>query len=79
MTEYDDLMKQAEEHNKQLHRTKDINVPTVLQMKTGQQSPTSLTNGLQKNTVRCTHSDGNYHVQDTLFVNYEHTTRTRTP
>ena len=27
MTEYDDLMKQAEEHNKQLHRTKDINVP----------------------------------------------------
>ena len=24
-TEYDDLMKQAEEHNKQLHRTKDIN------------------------------------------------------
>ena len=26
MTEYDDLMKQAEEHNKQHHRTKDINV-----------------------------------------------------
>ena len=24
--EYDDLMKQAEEHNKKMHRTKDINV-----------------------------------------------------
>ena len=30
MTEYDDLMKQAEEHNKQLHRTKDINVADCL-------------------------------------------------
>ena len=30
MTEYDDLMKQAEEHNKQLHRTKDINVVDLL-------------------------------------------------
>ena len=28
--EYDDLMKQAEEHNKQLHRTKDINVADCL-------------------------------------------------
>ena len=30
MTEYDDLMRQAEEHNKQLHRTKDINVADCL-------------------------------------------------
>ena len=30
MTEYEDLMKQAEEHNKQLHRTKDINVADCL-------------------------------------------------
>ena len=30
MTEYDDLMKQAEEHNKKLHRTKDINVADCL-------------------------------------------------
>lgn len=30
MTEYDDLMKQAEEYNKQLHRTKDINVADCL-------------------------------------------------
>ena len=33
MTEYDDLMKQAEEHNKQLHRTKDINVADCLTYK----------------------------------------------
>ena len=33
MTEYDDLMRQAEEHNKQLHRTKDINVPDCLTYK----------------------------------------------
>ena len=33
MTEYDDLMKQAEEHNKQLHRTKDINVNDCLTYK----------------------------------------------
>lgn len=26
MTEYNDLMQQAEEHNKKMHRTKDINV-----------------------------------------------------
>ena len=31
--EYDDLMKQAEEHNKQLHRTKDINVNDCLTYK----------------------------------------------
>jgi len=30
MTEYNDLMKQAEEHNKQLYRTKDINVADCL-------------------------------------------------
>ena len=28
--EYDDLMKQAEEHNKKMHRTKDINVADCL-------------------------------------------------
>ena len=28
--EYNDLIKQAEEHNKELHRTKDINVNDVL-------------------------------------------------
>ena len=28
--EYHDLMKQAEEHNKQLHRTKDINIADIL-------------------------------------------------
>ena len=28
--EYNDLIKQAEEHNKQLHRTKDINVNDCL-------------------------------------------------
>ena len=32
-TEYDDLMKQAEENNKQLHRTKDINVNDCLTYK----------------------------------------------
>ena len=31
--EYDDLMRQAEEHNKQLHRTKDINVADCLTYK----------------------------------------------
>jgi len=30
MTEYDDLLKQAEEHNRKLHRTKDINVADCL-------------------------------------------------
>ena len=30
MTEYDDLMQQAEEHNKKMHRTKDINVNRCL-------------------------------------------------
>jgi len=30
MTEYDDLMQQAEEHNKKMHRTKDINVNDCL-------------------------------------------------
>ena len=30
MTEYDDLMQQAEEHNKKMHRTKDINVADCL-------------------------------------------------
>jgi len=30
MTEYNDLLKQAEEHNKQLYRTKDINVADLL-------------------------------------------------
>ena len=28
--EYDDLMQQAEEHNKKMHRTKDINVADCL-------------------------------------------------
>ena len=28
--EYNDLMKQAEEHNKKLHRTKDINICDLL-------------------------------------------------
>ena len=28
--EYNDLMKQAEEHNKKLHRTKDINIADIL-------------------------------------------------
>ena len=31
--EYDDLRRQAEEHNKQLHRTKDINVADCLTYK----------------------------------------------
>ena len=30
MTEYDDLMQQAENHNKKMHRTKDINVNDCL-------------------------------------------------
>ena len=30
MTEYDDLMQQAEEHNKKMYRTKDINVNDCL-------------------------------------------------
>ena len=30
MTEYDDLMQQTEEHNKKMHRTKDINVNDCL-------------------------------------------------
>ena len=30
MTEYNDLLQQAKEHNKQLHRTKDINVADIL-------------------------------------------------
>ncbi len=30
MTEYNDLLKQAGEHNKQLYRTKDINVVDCL-------------------------------------------------
>ena len=30
MTEYDDLIQQAEEHNKKMHRTKDINVADCL-------------------------------------------------
>jgi len=30
MTEYNDLVKQAEEHNKKLFRTKDINVADIL-------------------------------------------------
>ena len=30
MTEYDELMQQAEEHNKKMHRTKDINVNDCL-------------------------------------------------
>ena len=30
MTEYHDLMQQAEEHNKKMHRTKDINVNDCL-------------------------------------------------
>ena len=30
MTEYNDLMQQAEEHNKKMHRTKDINVNDCL-------------------------------------------------
>ena len=28
--EYSDLMKQAEEHNKKLHRTKDVNIAAIL-------------------------------------------------
>ena len=28
--EYSDLMKQAEEHNKKLHRTKDVNIADIL-------------------------------------------------
>ena len=30
MTEYYDLMQQAEEHNKKMHRTKDININDCL-------------------------------------------------
>ena len=30
MTEYDDLLRQAEENNRKLHRTKDINVADCL-------------------------------------------------
>jgi len=30
MSEYNDLMKQVEEHNKKLHRTKDINIADIL-------------------------------------------------
>ena len=30
MTEYNALLQQAKEHNKQLHRTKDINVADIL-------------------------------------------------
>ena len=29
-TEYNDLMQQAEEHNKKLHRTKDVNIADIL-------------------------------------------------
>ena len=29
-TEYNDLMKQAEDFNKKLHRTKDINIADIL-------------------------------------------------
>ena len=28
--EYHDLMQQAEEHNKKLHRTKDVNIADIL-------------------------------------------------
>ncbi len=33
MTEYNDLIKQAEEHTKQVYRTKDINVCDLLDYK----------------------------------------------
>ena len=38
--EYNDLMKQAEDFNKKLHRTKDINVADILTWEDKEQSQT---------------------------------------